>query len=117
MPTPEIAFAKVSAIKLVRKEYSQSMAHRRLPKTPTKETAMHRQRVISLLAVGIVCFMSGCTTSLNAVRLTSNEDLPPAGLPYSLPFTQYTITVTRRIVSCAANSTNQDELVIAMTAA
>lgn len=72
-----------------------------------------------LMSVILGLLGTGCTTSLNAIRLSDNEGgqvaPPPAGAPYSLPFTQYTITVTRRLTSCTSEQ-GVPEAEIAMSA-
>lgn len=52
-------------------------------------------RSIVMIAVAGV---TGCTTYLDAKLVSSMEGTPPAGAPYHLTFTQYTVTVTRRLV-------------------
>lgn len=82
---------------------------------------MHNhQRCLAIVGV-LACLLStACTTTLNAVRLTDTNAEgvpPPAGAPYSLPFTQFTITVTRRLESCLAEDKKTPEAVIRMSAA
>jgi hypothetical protein len=52
------------------------------------------------LGAALALSATGCTTSLNAIRMGSGDELPAAGAPYSLPFAQYTIGITRRLVAC-----------------
>lgn len=42
----------------------------------------------------------GCTTELKVDRYYDQSKLPIAGAPYSLSFTQYEITMLRRLVAC-----------------
>jgi hypothetical protein len=42
----------------------------------------------------------GCSTQLVAVRVKNPDSTPLAGAPYNLTFTQWDITVTRRLSSC-----------------
>lgn len=63
---------------------------------------------IAKLAVGLgaLTFVCGCT-SLDAVHVKPSPILgevviPPAGAPYTLPFTQYEITIKRRLIACEA---------------
>ena len=60
---------------------------------------------IAKLAVGLgaLTFVCGCT-SLDAVHVKPSPILgevviPPAGAPYTLPFTQYEITIKRRLLA------------------
>lgn len=50
------------------------------------------------LVMIVVAGVTGCTTYLDAKLVSSLEGTPPAGAPYHLTFTQYTVTVTRRLV-------------------
>ncbi|MFJ5296708.1 hypothetical protein ACIQAL_09305 [Pseudomonas sp. NPDC088368] len=52
--------------------------------------------------LGFICLacVSACSTDLNAIRVKPDTDIPPAGAPYNLTFTQYEITVTRRVIGC-----------------
>lgn len=61
---------------------------------------------------------SGCTY-FNAVRVpTTGSDVPISGAPYNLSFTQYEITVKRRLAGCTVevNGKKEDKLVIAIEA-
>lgn len=64
--------------------------------------------------------LTGCPTYFNAVRIAEGVKVPPAGAPYNLSFTQYDVTVTRRVADCWFSDENQvkkDMLVIATDAA
>lgn len=77
------------------------------------KTRFHRRGVVA--ALGSLVVLAGCT-SLDAVRVTADtKELPAAGAPYSLPFTQYEITVTRRLKACVDDKKNP-ALVVATTA-
>lgn len=58
------------------------------------------------VAISMLVLLAGCT-SLDAVHVKpmAGSDaaiIPPAGAPYTLPFTQYEITVKRRLAACEA---------------
>lgn len=60
-------------------------------------------RIHTLLWPGILALLlalSACTTHLKTVRVGPTTSVPVAGAPYNLTFTQYTLTVTRRVQSC-----------------
>jgi hypothetical protein len=59
--------------------------------------AIFRRTLPGLVTLVASCLSLGCTTTLNAVRVTETRPAPPAGAPYNLNFTQYTIVVTRRV--------------------
>lgn len=52
------------------------------------------------LSLVLAVALAGCTTELNAVRVQEKGNIPAAGAPYFLTFTQYDITVTRRVKAC-----------------
>lgn len=61
-----------------------------------------------------VIFLSGCSTQFNAIRVTEatdSKDIPVAGAPYNLTYTQFDITVTRQI-TCDADNSNQAKIKI-----
>lgn len=60
--------------------------------------ARRRVHIASLCAT--IGALAGCTTSLNAVRVTDAAVVPTAGAPYSLNFSQFEITITRRLKAC-----------------
>lgn len=51
-----------------------------------------------MAAATAVLVTAGCSTQLVAVRVKNPDTIPPAGAPYNLTFTQWDITVTRRLV-------------------
>ncbi len=59
---------------------------------------------VSVLALAL----SGCSTELKVARYFDPEKLPTAGAPYSLSFTQYEITVTRRLTACSSKGDPTD---------
>jgi hypothetical protein len=67
---------------------------------------------------GVVTFLTavtGCSTNFDAVRVRPGVDIPPAGAPYNLTFTQYDVTVTRRVAGCQTPD-KKAALLIAMDA-
>ncbi len=59
-----------------------------------------RMAGLTVVAVAAVLAGSGCTTQLKAKRIAKAGDVPVAGAPYYLPFTQFTIGITRRLTHC-----------------
>lgn len=59
---------------------------------------MTMKRVMLLLA--IVGSVGGCASSIKVTKLDPNG-VPPAGVPWNLPMTQYTLTITRQVLSCS----------------
>jgi hypothetical protein len=57
---------------------------------------------LTMAAVAAVVGGSGCTTQLEATRIATATDVPVAGAPYYLPFTQFTIGITRRVTRCGS---------------
>ncbi len=55
----------------------------------------------SYLLAACMALTAGCATDLDAVRLGSSAAPPIAGAPYNLSFTQYEVTVTRRVGACS----------------
>jgi hypothetical protein len=53
---------------------------------------------------GVGFLLAGCTTYLE-VRKVADGQGPVVGYPYRLKFTQFDITVTRRIIGCASQGT------------
>lgn len=49
------------------------------------------------LVIAIAVAAAGCTTHLDAVRMRTDAVPPVAGAPYFLNFTQFTVTVSRRL--------------------
>ncbi|AOK17041.1 hypothetical protein WT26_14140 [Burkholderia cepacia] len=50
-----------------------------------------------LLALGVA--LCGCASSIKVTKLDPNA-APPKGVPWNLPMTQYTLTITRQVQSC-----------------
>lgn len=65
-------------------------------------------RRISLMAVAAFASMMlmGCATELKVVRATSGGEVPHAGAPYNLTFTQFRILVQTRLLKCLPSSTD-----------
>lgn len=53
-------------------------------------------------ALFILFAMAGCSTELKVHRYFDPVNIPTAGAPYALSFTQYEIAVTRRLVACSS---------------
>jgi hypothetical protein len=51
--------------------------------------------------------LGGCTTQLNATRVTSDNPVPTTGAPYFLNFTRFEITATRRVAACESEVDNK----------
>lgn len=69
--------------------------------------------------ITLAAMLAGCTTHLDAVRVRSGAPIPAAGAPYNLSFTQYDVTITRRVAACQARNADgvtEGALVIAMDA-
>jgi hypothetical protein len=66
---------------------------------------MHAHHLFPMAACGALAFFAGCATELRTVRVTEPEQIPPAGAPYNLTFTQYEITITRRLSGCSGDLT------------
>lgn len=62
----------------------------------------------AMLGAWIAVFVCGCTTQLKVNRYFDQNNLPTAGAPYSLSFTQYEITVTRRLTQCSSKGNPDD---------
>jgi hypothetical protein len=71
---------------------------------------------VAAVAVAVALF-AGCATELRTVRVTKPEEVPPAGAPYNLTFTQFDITVTRRLDGCVNKETGAKEMTVAVDAA
>lgn len=65
--------------------------------------------------VTLAAALTGCSTNFDAVRVRPGVDIPPAGAPYNLTFTQYDVTVTRRVAGCQTPE-KRAALLIAMDA-
>lgn len=59
------------------------------------------RQMVALLALSA----SACTTSLQVRQVDPGIDATRVGLPYSLPFTQYEIVVTREVIQCGTKLT------------
>jgi hypothetical protein len=59
----------------------------------------HTITVLAAVAIGAIT-LSGCSTQLQAVRVTDAAAMPREGAPYNLSFTQYDLVITRRLVAC-----------------
>ncbi len=55
------------------------------------------RNVILVLALGATVL--GCASSIKVTKLETAGD-PPKGVPWNLPMTQYTLTITRQVTSC-----------------
>lgn len=53
------------------------------------------------LAVVIVISCAGCASSIHVQRLDPKSTKVPTGVPWNLAMTQYTVTITRQVKSCA----------------
>lgn len=61
------------------------------------------------LSVGIPIFLlAACTTHFTAVRVLPGSNVPVAGAPYNLTFTQFNLTVKRHVQSCFKTYTDED---------
>lgn len=69
---------------------------------------MPRRSLSVLPTVFIVLALTGCATELKVQRYFDSTHLPTAGAPYSLSFTQYEITVTRRLTTCSSEGDPAD---------
>ncbi|MDB0573871.1 hypothetical protein LBW59_24315 [Ralstonia solanacearum] len=58
---------------------------------------MTTRNVILVLALGAT--VGGCASSIKVTKLDPNA-APPVGVPWNLPMTQYTLTITRQVQSC-----------------
>ena len=55
------------------------------------------RNVILVLALGAAA--GGCASSIKVTKLDPSA-APPKGVPWNLPMTQYTLTITRQVMSC-----------------
>lgn len=58
---------------------------------------MTTRRVLLVLAIGAA--VTGCAPSIKVTRLDPTA-AAPKGVPWNLPMTQYTLTITRQVLSC-----------------
>jgi hypothetical protein len=58
---------------------------------------MTMRNLALLLALGTA--LCGCASSIKVTKLNPNA-APPKGVPWNLPMTQYTLTITRQVQSC-----------------
>jgi hypothetical protein len=58
---------------------------------------MTKRRVLLVLAIGAA--VTGCAPSIKVTRLDPTA-AAPKGVPWNLPMTQYTLTITRQVLSC-----------------
>ena len=63
-----------------------------------RPSVSHRVRSCRAAFVLVACgVLAGCSTQLRTVRVKDADTIPTAGVPYNLTFTQYEITVARRL--------------------
>lgn len=62
----------------------------------------------ALPAVLVIFALAGCSTELKVQRYFDATKLPTAGAPYSLSFTQYELSITRRLASCSSKGDPSD---------
>lgn len=66
----------------------------------------------AVLALCACALMSGCASELRVVSSKGNDPIPHAGAPYNLTFTQFRITVHRRLADCRPGRTSQDPVTL-----
>lgn len=72
----------------------------------------HARQGAFVLATCVV--LAGCSTELRTVRVKAADAIPLAGAPYNLTFTQYEVTVARRLAGCVNDTTKANEMIVAL---
>lgn len=52
-----------------------------------------------ILVLALAAAVGGCASSIKVTKLDPKA-APPTGVPWNLPMTQYTLTITRQVMSC-----------------
>lgn len=61
------------------------------------------------VVLAVLTLLAGCATELRSVHVGNSADVPLAGAPYNLTFTQYELRMVRRLVTCPGSGSTEAE--------